>query len=106
MRRRLFSVVLRGAAAAALAAMLLVPVVLAAEPGGPGQRPDGAQQATRRPDARMLPPGSQAPDFELPRLVTVTDKDGNAAGKISDEKVKLSSLAGKKPVCLIFTSYT
>jgi hypothetical protein len=50
--------------------------------------------------------GRQAPDFELPRLTLTTDADGNPIGKISDEKVKLSSFRGKKPVCLIMSSYT
>ncbi len=50
--------------------------------------------------------GQVAPDFELPRLSLVKDKKGKRIGKISSEKVKLSSFRGKKPVCLIFSSYT
>jgi hypothetical protein len=50
--------------------------------------------------------GCEAPDFELPRLTLTTDADGNPIGKISAEKVKLSSFRGKKPVCLIMSSYT
>ena len=50
--------------------------------------------------------GRQAPDFELPRLTLTTDADGKPIGKISDEKIKLSSFRGKKPVCLIMSSYT
>ena len=50
--------------------------------------------------------GDQAPDFELPRLTVTTDADGKPIGKISEEKVKLSSFRGKKPVCLIMSSYT
>ena len=41
--------------------------------------------------------GSQAPDFELPRLGS-EGKEGRT--------VKLSSLRGKQPVALIFGSYT
>jgi hypothetical protein len=54
----------------------------------------------------MLTPGQAAPDVELARLIIEKDKSGNPVGKLSEKKVKLSSLAGSKPVCLIFTSYT
>jgi len=54
--------------------------------GGQGRAPDTLRQ------------GQAAPDFELKLL----DKDG----KTSDETVKLSSFEGKKPVVLIFGSYT
>ncbi len=50
--------------------------------------------------------GEIAPDFELPRLIITRDADGNPIGKISEEKIKLSSFRGKKPVCLIMSSYT
>ena len=50
--------------------------------------------------------GQQGPDFELPRLTIETDKEGKNIGKISTEKVKLSSFRGKKPVFMIFSSYT
>lgn len=50
--------------------------------------------------------GREAPDFELPRLTLTTDADGKPIGKVSDEKIKLSSFRGKKPVCLIMSSYT
>ncbi len=50
--------------------------------------------------------GELAPDFELPRLIITRDADGNPIGKISEEKIKLSSFRGKKPVCLIMSSYT
>ncbi len=50
--------------------------------------------------------GEEAPDFELPRLTLTTDADGKPIGKVSDEKIKLSSFRGKKPVCLIMSSYT
>ena len=53
-----------------------------------------------------LEPGQTAPDFELPRLTIEKGKDGNAVGKISEKKVKLSSFRGKKPVFLVFSSYT
>ena len=51
--------------------------------------------------------GEYAPDFELPRLVLSTDSDGKPIGVINDkDKVRLSSFRGKKPVCLIMSSYT
>lgn len=51
--------------------------------------------------------GEMAPDFELPRLVLKTDASGKNVGVISEaETVRLSSFRGKKPVCLIMSSYT
>jgi len=105
-----FGETLRFLSVLALGTMLLVPAVLAAAPGNtPSSQPNNPQQGTRRPDAKMLQPGQPAPDFELPRLVIEKDKDGKAVGKVSEDRVNLSSLsapAGAKPVCLIFTSYT
>lgn len=55
--------------------------------------------------------GAAAPDFELSRLKdllaekTPAAKTAAAKGK-KPEKVKLSSFRGKKPVVLIFGSYT
>jgi hypothetical protein len=105
--------VARRAAVLTGVAILVAPMVLAAERAGAparpeaprpdGAQPDGARQPSRM---KMLQPGQAAPDIELPRLVLEKDKDGNAVGKLSQERVKLSSFAGAKPVCLIFTSYT
>ncbi|MBE3098020.1 MAG: hypothetical protein IMZ44_12950 [Planctomycetes bacterium] len=83
-----------------------LPRAEAARPEPP--RPDGARPdaARQMPRMKMLQPGQAAPDFELPRLVVQKDKAGNTVGNLSQEKVKLSSFAGAKPVCLIFTSYT
>jgi len=51
--------------------------------------------------------GELAPDFELPRLVLKTDASGKNIGVISkNEAVRLSSFRGRKPVCLIMSSYT
>ncbi|MHC4524354.1 MAG: hypothetical protein ACYSU8_02280 [Planctomycetota bacterium] len=50
--------------------------------------------------------GLPAPDFDLPRLTFETQPDGSMLGKLSNETVKLSSFKGKKPVFLIFSSYT
>jgi hypothetical protein len=49
--------------------------------------------------------GRLAPDFNLPRLTIETD-GARSIGKISTETVRLSSFRGKKPVFLIFSSYT
>lgn len=51
--------------------------------------------------------GEFPPDFELPRLTFKTDAEGETVGVISDnETVRLSSFRGKKPVCMIMSSYT
>ena len=51
--------------------------------------------------------GEYAPDFELSRLTLSTGSDGKPIGVISDtDTVRLSSFRGKKPVCLIMSSYT
>ncbi len=68
--------------------------------------------AQRSRSGRTAPPskiklGELAPDFELPRLVLKTDASGKNIGVISDtETVRLSSFHGKKPVCMIMSSYT
>ena len=51
--------------------------------------------------------GEFAPDFELPRLTFETDAAGKTVGVISDnDTIKLSAFRGKKPVCMIMSSYT
>ncbi len=51
--------------------------------------------------------GEFPPDFELPKLVIETDETGKSQGVISEtDTVKLSSFRGKKPVCMIMSSYT
>lgn len=51
--------------------------------------------------------GEFPPDFELPRLTIKTDETGNPRGVISEnDTVRLSSFRGKKPVCMIMSSYT
>ncbi len=69
---------------------------------------DGASAQGRRPSAgaAAIKIGEPAPDFELPKLIITRDADGNPIGKVSEEKIKLSSFRGKKPVCLIMSSYT
>jgi len=50
--------------------------------------------------------GEIAPDFRLAPLVIQTGADGQSVEIIGSELVGLSSFRGKKPVCLIFSSYT
>lgn len=63
-------------------------------------RPRGAE-------AGQVRVGEFAPDFELPRLTLTTDSNGKPVGVISEtDTFRLSSFQGKKPVCLIMSSYT
>jgi hypothetical protein len=50
--------------------------------------------------------GKPAQDFELPLLKWAEDEKGEKVGRITDEKIKLSSYRGKKVVCLFMSSYT
>ncbi len=67
-----------------------------------------------RPRDVMLKIGQEAPDFELYTLQQVLAMKGKPAAKATtrpatrpaDGKVRLSSFRGKKPVYLIFASYT
>lgn len=65
---------------------------------------------TSSPAARpttMAKVGEEAPDFELPRLeIGAADANGVAKATISEKTVRLSSFRGKRPVVLIFSSYT
>jgi hypothetical protein len=90
------------------AALLIAVFCLAALAANVGR---GRQQdAQRRPDRGYNPNikmGEFPPDFELPKLTFSTDENGTHVGVISEkETVRLSSFRGKKPVCLIMSSYT
>jgi hypothetical protein len=51
--------------------------------------------------------GQFPPDFELPRLHFEIDVNENPVGVIDETNtIALSSFRGKKPVCLIMSSYT
>jgi hypothetical protein len=51
--------------------------------------------------------GEYAPDFNLPRLTITSDPGGKPIGVIRDaDTFRLSSFRGKRPVCLIMSSYT
>ena len=85
----------------AAAALLLV--------SGPGLSPGGPATAQSRP--QMRPPskvkvGAYPPDFELPFLALERDEAGKPVGRISKKTFRLSSMRGKRPVCLFMSSYT
>ena len=51
--------------------------------------------------------GGYAPDFNLPRLTITSDPNGRPIGVIREANTfRLSSFRGKRPVCLIMSSYT
>jgi len=58
--------------------------------------------------ASHLKPGTEAPDFHLPRLVVEKHDDGRWTARVggTDEAVRLSAILSKRPVCLFFSSYT
>ena len=66
------------------------------------------QARSANPDkSGLVKLGQFAPDFELPKLTFKTDDTGKPIGVISEKNtVRLSSFRGKKPVCLIMSSYT
>jgi len=67
----------------------------------------GQTRQARSAENPLLKLGQFAPDFELPKLALKTDDTGKPIGVISEEDtVRLSSFRGKKPVCLIMSSYT
>ena len=77
-------------------------VVMLSEPAA-AQRPQ-LNRAAANPKVKV---GEFAPDFELPRLTFKTDATGKTVGVISEkDTIRLSSFRGKKPVCLIMSSYT
>ena len=88
-----------GAAAVFSIAILLaiVTAALAAD------RPEAPK---RRTPWTPLETGIPAPDFELPLLHEELNEKGEKIGRITDEKIRLSSFRGKKVVCLFMSSYT
>ena len=61
----------------------------------------------RQDNRPLVQLGEFAPDFELPRLTITTDPNGKPIGVISEtDTIRLSSFRGKRPVCLIMSSYT
>ena len=87
---------------AALMVMLTGPAWTASRPGGQTR-----ERPNRSADNPLVKPGEYAPDFDLPRLTFATDAEGKSIGVISEkDRIRLSSFRGKKPVCLIMSSYT
>jgi hypothetical protein len=72
-------------------AVLLVAAALTTVAGA--QAPGKAKAKAERPQEGRLKPGDEAPNFKLKRL--------NA-----DEELELASFRGKRPVVLVFGSYT
>jgi len=67
----------------------------------------GQARQARSAENPLVKLGQLAPDFELPKLTLKTDETGRPIGVISEkDTVRLSSFRGKKPVCLIMSSYT
>jgi len=86
------------------ALMLIIsnPARTAENPGNPAQT-----KQTRNPDNPLVKLGRFPPDFELPKLTFSTDAAGKPVGLISEkDTIRLSDFRGKKPVCLIMSSYT
>jgi hypothetical protein len=62
---------------------------------------------TREAGQALVRVGEDAPDFNLPRLTITSDPSGKPIGVIRDaDTFRLSSFRGKRPVCLIMSSYT
>ena len=77
-------------------------IVMLSEPVG-AQRSRSSRGAAN-PKVKV---GELAPDFELPRLTFRTDATGKTVGVISEkDTIRLSAFRGKKPVCMIMSSYT
>ena len=64
------------------------------------------QRSRRRSEDPKVKIGQMAPDFKLPKLVLKNTEDGKAIANISEDTIALSSFKGKRPVFLIFSSYT
>lgn len=87
-----------------IAGVVTVQSATTAEPGLSAD--PAAQQRSPRAGSKIVV-GEFPPDFELPLLTFGEDGDGKPIGIISDrETFKLSSFRGKKPVCMIMSSYT
>ena len=89
------------------ALMGLIALLAAALMGQPVPRSAPGGRGPRRPAGKALEVGQDAPDFTLDRLEAFhTGPAGTSLPSAAAGKVSLSSFRGKKPVCLVFTSYT
>lgn len=71
---------------------------------GRGDREKTRERGGERQKALAPSEGDQAPDFVLETLIP--KKKGKTEKSDKTEKVRLSSFKGKKPVALVFGSYT
>jgi hypothetical protein len=69
---------------------------------------DSARRTRRARWTSPLKPGAEAPDLRLPRLLIEKHDDDRWTGRVAGngETVRLSSVWGKRPVCLFLSSYT
>ncbi len=107
--RRTFRTVGPGSAARAAVLGIATLAVLLSRTAWPASRSSGqTRERPNRSDGNpLVKPGEYPPDFDLPRLTFATDATGKSTGVISEkDRIRLSSFRGKKPVCLIMSSYT
>lgn len=84
-------------------------ILIMSKPALTAEFPAGHVQTknVRNPGNPLVKPGQFPPDFELPKLTFSTDAAGKPVGLISEkDTIRLSDFRGKKPVCLIMSSYT
>jgi len=85
----------------AVVCCLAVAVVL------PALSTEAAAQQRNQPGGAKITVGEFPPDFELPYLTFDKGADGKPVGVISKKNTfTLSDYFGKKPVCMIMSSYT
>lgn len=88
-----------------IAALMLIPSELGWTAARSGSR--SRERPSRSADNPLVKPGEYPPDFDLPKLILKTDAAGKSIGVINEkDRVRLSSFRGKKPACLIMSSYT
>ena len=98
-----------GFAAGRIVTIFCVVTIVVIQPAGTAvQSSDKTQEEQAKSTAKpLIEIGRFPPDFELPKLSFSKDAAGKSVGLISEkDTVRLSSFRGKKPVCLIMSSYT
>ena len=65
-----------------------------------------ATRSRREVRPQLLKLGQRTPDFNLPLLEPMDDAEGKLTYRVTDDTVRLSSLRGRKVVCVFLTSYT
>ena len=76
---------------------------------GPGEvaAPTAAETPAAEPEGPRVVVGEFPPDFELPSLTFGENEEGEPVGIVSEnDRFRLSSMFGKRPVCLIMSSFT